>query len=618
MCTRPIVVFVSAFLLFTSLCLGQVPTATVDPEKEKAKKEQDERIVQILDQVVSEAALLRLPQNRAVVLIMAGDLYWKFDEKRARDLFRSGASEIVAHNADVERERRDATETMMGFFDGSDQRNQLLPLIAAHDAEFALELLIQTRPAAVAEAMLRAGTPDRSSSGMFNFNPDDQRVRGELEMEQRFAVLAADSNPDRAIKMIRDSLSRGVSYNVLQLLQKLHRKDEKKAAELAGEVVRKLVETDLSRRNDIMNVAINFLQVMSRGAGTAMPNADAKAKAFSFTDAQSKDLANKMVATFLQPINSANLSMLLSRAMPSLEKIVPDKIAALKQRQAESQKSLPTELRGMQRMERMFDPNSTPEQILAEIPKMQNELERSNAYQAAGRKIGQIEDETRAKKLIEQIGDEKARASIQEQYESAKVSRTAASGKLDEARRMIGTLTDKRTQVQKLVALALQFHKKGGETDREAAADLMKSARSLINESPEDEDELNSLMEVVRGYATVEPDAAFRLFEPIVDQINDIIHASAILSKYNKRSRSFKKGEMVLRPNSGAGSDMLLFRYLGQIQLLGKADLIRMGSLADRFQRGDARSFIKLVALQGVARDDKRANEQPVAPDFIY
>lgn len=146
----------------------------------------------------------------------------------------------------------------------------------------------------------------------------------------------------------------------------------------------------------------------------------------------------------------------------------------------------------------------------------------------------------------------------------------------------------------------------------------MKNARSLINEAPEDEDELNNLMEVVKGYATVDHDIAFRLFEPIVDQINDIIHATAILSKYNKRTRSFKKGEMVLRVNNSPFDGVLLFRYLNQIQLLGKADLNRMGSLSDRFQRSDARTLVKLLAIQGFSKDDKKPDSLPTQTDYVF
>ena len=136
-----------------------------------------------------------------------------------------------------------------------------MPLVAKNDAELALELLVQTRSAALSEAILKASAPDaRSESDMLSFSPEKQRVRQEVALEQRFALLAADDNPDKAIKLIKESLAKGVSYNVLQLLQKLNKKDEKKASELAGEVIKKLLDTDLAKKSDELQVAINFLQ----------------------------------------------------------------------------------------------------------------------------------------------------------------------------------------------------------------------------------------------------------------------------------------------------------------------------------------------------------------------
>lgn len=602
-------------LVLAVFCFAQDSKSTPDPEKEKAKKEQDEKVMQMLDQVISDAALLRLPQNKAIVFAMAGDLYWKFDEKKSRDLFRSAASEILAHNADVEREKRESTDDMFtSFFDFNDPRQQVLPLVAKNDGELALELLLQTRPAIVAEAILKASAPNARSEGMFNFNPDYQRVRQEIALEQRFALLAADENPDKAIKMIKDSLSRGISFNAFELLQKLNKKDEKKASDLAGEIIRKIIDTDLTRREDELQAAVAFLQVSTRDIP---PEVESKGKMFRFSEAQAKEVANKLVSTFMQPVNSTSMSMAMTRALPSLEKLVPDKANLLKQRQAENRKNLPTEYRRMERMEKLWSPNSTAEEILAEIPKLQNEYEKSTAYQAVAGKIAQIDDEARAKKLIDQIGDEKARTQALERFESAKISRAASAGKLEDAKKMIGGLTNKKLQVQKLVSLAQNYHKKGTEADIESANGLMKNARSLINESPEDEDELNNLMEVVRGYATVDPDVAFRLFEPIVDQINDIVHATAILSKYNKRTRSFKKGEMILRVNNSPFDGVLLFRYLNQIQLLGKADLAKMASLSDRFQRSDARSIVKLVAIQGFSKDEKKP-DGPTQTDYIF
>ena len=79
-------------VLLSSLSVAQIPPAETDAEKEKKIKEQNERIVQLLDQAVGEAVSLRLPQNRAVVYAMSADLFWKFDDKRARELFRNSAA----------------------------------------------------------------------------------------------------------------------------------------------------------------------------------------------------------------------------------------------------------------------------------------------------------------------------------------------------------------------------------------------------------------------------------------------------------------------------------------------------------------------------------------------
>jgi hypothetical protein len=341
------------------------------------------------------------------------------------------------------------------------------------------------------------------------------------------------------------------------------------------------------------------------------PNApkNPKEKQFKFTDGQLKTLADKIASTFMQPANSLELTMSMTRAIPSLEKIVPEKVPFLKQKQTEAMKNLPPELKRFQQQEKLWNPNSTPEDILAEIPKL-NEFEKAQAYRSLTRKIAQIEDEERAKKLIEQIPDEKTRANAAEQFESAKINRTAKDGKLEEAKKLIGNLSKKKTQIQKLVALAMEFHKKNIDKDRETAANLMKDAKALINEFPEDEDEINDLMEVVKGYAVIEPVQAFRLFDPIVDQINDFVQATAILSKYNKRNRSFKKGELVMQVAGGGWENLLVYRYIGQMQLLGKADLNRMNLLTNKFQRVDARTIVKLYVAQGFLKVEKEGENQ--------
>jgi hypothetical protein len=587
-------------------------------EKEKVQKELEKRVLIMIDQAVGDAAYLKLPQNKAIVYAIAGDLYWKFDEKRARELFRNSANEIMIGTFEAEKDKKDDDDPYAAVFDfnGSDGRNEILPMIAKHDADLALELLVQTRPAKLAEALAKSLQPNaKQDVGYMNFDPDQYRVRQEIALEQRFAVLAAEQNPDKAIKIIKESLAKGISWSVLPLLQKLNKKDEKKAAQLADEVIAKITGTDLTKKKEDLNAAIRFLQYATD------PNAskDTKEKLFKFSEPQLKTIADKLVDTFLQPSNSLDITMGIGQAMPSLEKIVPGRMPALKQKQADSLKNLPPEVKRFEKQQKLWNPNSTPEEILAELSKMSNEYEKVSAYEALSYKIAQIDDDARAKKLIEQIPDEKARENAKERYESGKINRAAKDGKLDEAKKLIGNLSKKKTQIEKLVALAMEFHKKGTEEDRETAANLMKDAKKLVNEYPEDEDELNDLMEIVRGYAVVDQKEGFRIFEPIVDQINDYVQASAILSKYNKRDRNFKKGELLMKVNGYSWNGLLVFRYIDQIQRLGKADLNRMNTLSDKFQRTDARSIVKLFVAQGFLKEEKKdGKDDDSFGDTIY
>lgn len=242
------------------------PAQNVSPtesqtEKEKKAKELEKRVLEMINQAVGDASTLKLAQNRAVVYAIAGDLYWKFDEKRARSLFRDGGNEILLANAEAEKDKKTEDDPFYAVFEFSNIRNDVLPLVAKHDAELALELLVQTRTAKIAEALVKAALPNTKQGGDFlNFSPEQNRVRQEVALEQRFAVLAAEQNPDKAIKLIKDSLAKGISYNVLPLLQKINQKDEKKATALADDVVSKIADTDLTKKSEDLNTAIMFLQ----------------------------------------------------------------------------------------------------------------------------------------------------------------------------------------------------------------------------------------------------------------------------------------------------------------------------------------------------------------------
>jgi len=171
--------------------------------------------------------------------------------------------------------------------------------------------------------------------------------------------------------------------------------------------------------------------------------------------------------------------------------------------------------------------------------------------------------------------------------------------------------------VQRLVALALDFQKKGGEKDVDIAKGLMKDARALINEPAETSDQMTDLMEVVRGYAKVESDTAFKLYEPTIGQFNELLDAAAVLARFDPQNTPFRKGELVMHVAGQGGGAMfqsaappVIFRYIPQMQVLAKADLERMMTSTDRFSRDDVRTLVRIYAIQGFLADDRELESQ--------
>ena len=613
---RKLVFLMSTLLLLCALAAAQTQPGQADPEKAKKKKELDELVLQMLDQSITDANGLRLPGNRALVDAMAADIYWKIDEKHARELFKNAASEVINYNGEAEKERAESTEPNYNIYDQDDPRNDVLQLIAKHDVDLALEVLLQTRSPRLADAVAKAAT----SLGVIDVTNitstmDNARAMQESQLEDSFAQRAAMNDPDKMIKLIKDSMAKGVTSGLIQMLQNLNQKDAKKAADLGSDVIAKLSEADLVRNQNDMRTALSYLQYATRSAPPPSPSssADAKVKLFVFADAQMKGLAGKVTDALLVPSKSIAGMSTITTAIPTLEKFVPERIAMLRQRDAENKKSMPTEMKSAMGMASAFDPNSTPEDMLAQLAKSSDENMKRMMYPRLTQKISQITDEARAKKLIDQIPDDKTRATAQEQFDAAKIMRAAAAGKVDDARVLIRAMTNRKVQLHQLVALAMQVQRTRKEKDIETAKDIMTDAKALAKDFPDDEDDLADMMEVIRGYAAVDPDIAFHMFEPLVYEFNNMIQAAAVLSKYNKRDKTFKHGEFVMHANGNFGTSVLLFRYVPQLQVLGKADLEHMSQIADRFQRSDSRTIVKLIVLQGFMVPDARPAPPPSA-----
>lgn len=232
-----ILLFCVSLLTATVSAFGQTISASpaVMPETDKRLQEIENKVLSRLDATIDEAQSLKLPENRIYIFYSAADLLWTRDEKRARELFGLAANEIIAVNNQSE----DEIELPKDFLALQVIRNEFLNRVANRDAEYALELVRQTRPSAVNQALNLLG--NTRLGGDFR-----ELVRTEIALEKSFAVQMLKRNPRRALEIARANLSRGASSTDLSLINQLKTVDHEAASQFANEVLQKLVSSTFS------------------------------------------------------------------------------------------------------------------------------------------------------------------------------------------------------------------------------------------------------------------------------------------------------------------------------------------------------------------------------------
>jgi len=193
------------------------------------KKELERKTLALLDVVISSAATLKLPENRALVLSSAADLLWTRDEKRARILFKEAISNLSL--AAVTFDDKMTNEQRTAYWRFVQQRKEILQMVARRDADLALELLRASRPQPLPAAPSNKG-----------FQQPDE----EGELERSLAAQIAANDPKRAFQIAEDSLSKGLSYDLLNLLSRLNAKDSELAGRFADDIISKLHSENLT------------------------------------------------------------------------------------------------------------------------------------------------------------------------------------------------------------------------------------------------------------------------------------------------------------------------------------------------------------------------------------
>jgi len=560
-----------------------VSVSVIAQSDEEAAKQRLERLNALLADSLAEVQNLRLPENRAVFYARIGNLTWPQDQKRARTLFRNAANELI--NAQTFAESKRAINPDNELLQGGNSRQQILNTIAARDAELALELLVSTRPFNIRRAL---ETIPEKNQKISNYRQNNfYLVQNENYMEQNFYRMAAEQSPERAVKILKDALSKGLTNDTFNQLERLSQKDATVAAEMASQVVDKLLRStymaeeqqnyvDISLTNAILNYQI------SRRIDDG--------RKLKFDDAQIQSLAAHFINAYIADQRVAGA---IGQGIVSIaEKLRPSSIEQIKRVNARMYPQ-----NGGSEQDAAFQKlmsNDTPvEQMLAEAEKfpMSN---RRQIYQTASNRLMAAGNWQGAREVItENFASDDGDYTLTN-FDQQIVYNLIGQGKFADAENVIdGLLVQHRVPL--LVNLASSVFNRDQKENRTYAIAILGKARQLVSEKPGNSNEMGLLMQLIGGYSQIDQAEAIHLFEAVVPKLMQLTDAAAVINGFQLNS-NVRDGEFI----AGYGSPLDQFGGSSYMfATFAKYDLDRTVNLIDVFKRPEIRISLKLQMLDG-------------------
>ncbi len=558
------------------------PAQESKEERDKAQKVLEGKALRLLDSTLAEARTLKLVENQTLFQSVAADLLWTRDEKRARSLFQDAINSLtLAPNSSGRSRGPDNSYWIL-----TQSRFQVIQTIAGRDGKFALELLRASRPVA-------SNGPD----------PDQELSNQESMMEQAIAIQATENDPKLAFKIAEESLKKGVSPSLLNLLQRLQQKDSEAAKHLAGDIVMKLQTEDFVTNQQAAFTAVDLLRSLLQPAADDpdIPSArqgNTVRKPLVLDDQTVRDLAETVVNVALSASgNEPLVFMYVQSLLPDLERRVPQRASQLRQKVAEVTSTIDPRAKAWLQYEPLLQDGST-DAILAAATDAPAQM-RSNLYQMAVGKLMEAGEMERARQITRDNLSGAERDQMLTQIDQVTIANAIKQHKIDEAKETISRLSSREARANGLAELAAGVMTQG---DRKLALELLEEARRLINSPPANQKQIEATLQVASAYALVEPSRTFELINPLIDQANEMLAAAALLDKFGSGQGLFKRGEMLLQSGFSQANGPYA-RYLKRLTSLARADFERTKVAVDGFQRNEVRLMGRLLIAQSVLSD---------------
>jgi hypothetical protein len=585
-----------------------------EEQQQKEKAEKEKKAYTLLEQVVDEAQLLRLPENRVRVQIGAADLLWERNEGRARNLFALAAEGVaeIMRNANAnpgQDERRSANRGRPG----GQLRQELVLAVARHDATLAYQLLAATGPP----------TPPAGTG-----NP---RFDSEDNLEERLLAQVAELDPKLALQNAEQMLDKGqYTRSLAQVLAQLQAKDKDAAAKLEDKLVKRLQPANILSTIDAGTLTLNLLRSGPRPAesGTTPASAslsnsppmlapstytsllgnviDAALKAVP-PPAGSQRSANNFrgrrggpggsgqnnaptepSAAELEQSSARRLLGALQVMLPQIDQYLPGRSQAVRQKMTEV--GIADNSRAAMMPGRAIQ-QGTSESLMAAAPSAPQMMQ-SRIYQQAALRALDEGNADRARQIATDHLEPAARESVLQAVEFRQTSEKVDSSKIAEVRQTLAGLRSDDERIDLLVRLSGNAR----QNNPKLAVELLNEARQFTNRRATNYRQLEQQLLVAEAFSDLEPARSFEILEPGIVQLNELLTAAATLSGFEVNV--FQDGELPLEGRNGLTN--MVTRYGNVLGLLATRDFDQSQTLANRFQLSEPRIVARLSIVRNM------------------
>ncbi len=281
--------------------------------------------------------------------------------------------------------------------------------------------------------------------------------------------------------------------------------------------------------------------------------------------------------------------------MPIAEKLAPASAAKIKQMQKNNWRHSDFGYGYDPEVGKLLNgEGSTPEKIIAEAGKFPANSRRQ-IYQTAASKFAEQGDFSRATEVLrDNFTDDALDEAIRNlnwQYSYSLIS----AGKFAEAERMIDEFPE-NARGGALVNLANAIYQKNPAENKSYAVAVLGKALVSTSDKPENSSEMQNLMQIITAYSTIESSEAFRLFEPLIAQMNKLSDAAVILNGFQGGS-NVRQGEFLMTNGSYWGFNGGDFTVLSK---LATTDFDRTTKLIEEFTRREIRIALKMQLAENL------------------